>query len=330
MLRFIALRIALAVPTLLAISFLVFFAAFLSPADPVDIIVGQHASAETKTRARHDMGLDRPPLVRYGDYVWGIVSRGDFGRSYITQEPISSIVVRSFKNTAVLAVCAMVLSLVVGVPLGITSAVYANRWPDRLAMTFALFGIAVPSFVLAPVLVLLLAVQARLLPVIGFSIDQGRVDPVYFVLPTIVLGARSVALIARLTRSAMLDVLSQDYIRTARAKGLSTAAVLLKHALKNAAPPILTAAGTTFGYLLSGSFVVETFFTIPGIGNQSIRSIGERNYPVIQGLALLLAAVFVLVNLIVDILYGVLDPRARTAGGGSRVERGAEQSGPKP
>lgn len=322
MLRFIALRLALAIPTLLAISFLVFFAAFLSPADPVDILLGQRAAPEAKARTRHEWGLDRPPLVRYGDYVWRIVRYGDFGRSYQTREPITEIIKRGFPNTAALASAALMLSLIVGIPLGIASAVYANRALDRVAMSAALAGVAVPSFVLGPALVLLLAVPPRsLLPVIGFSLTSGRTDLKYFILPTIVLAARSTALIARLTRSAMLDVLGQDYIRTARAKGLSGGAILFKHALKNAFPPILTVAGTTFGYLLSGSFVVETFFTIPGIGNQSIRSILDRDYPVVQGLALLLATIFVLVNLIVDILYGLLDPRARVAGTAAAVRK---------
>jgi peptide/nickel transport system permease protein len=180
-------------------------------------------------------------------------------------------------------------------------------------MAFALLGVATPSFVLAPVLTLVLAVRMGWLPVGGFSLQEGLVDPATFILPTVVLAARSSALIARLTRSAMLDVLSQDFIRTARAKGVRPLGVLFKHALRNALSPILTVAGTTFGYLLSGSFVVETFFTIPGIGNQSITAITARDYPVIQGLALLLAAIFVGVNLIVDILQGFVDPRARVS-----------------
>ena len=315
LLRFILLRLALAVPTLLAISFLVFFAAYLSPADPVDILLGQRAAPEAKARTRHEWGLDRPPMVRYADYVTKIVTKGDFGRSYQTREPITDIVKRGLPNTAALALVSLVVSLAVGIPLGILAAVNANKWIDRAAMSFAMVGVAVPSFVLGPLLVLWLAVQKGLLPVIGFSLGEGRVDPKYFILPTLVLASRSSALIARLTRSAMLDVLAQDYIRTARAKGLSPATVLFKHALKNAFPPVLTAAGTTFGYLLSGSFIVETFFTIPGIGYQSIRSILDRDYPVVQGLALLLAASFVLVNLLVDILYGVFDPRARVGEG---------------
>ena len=319
LLRFILLRLALAVPTLLAISFLVFFAAYLSPADPVDILLGQRAAPEAKARTRHEWGLDRPPLVRYADYVGRIVTRGDFGRSYQTREPITKIIQRGLPNTAVLAMAALIVSLAVGVPLGIFAAVHANKPFDHAAMSLAMVGVAVPSFVLAPLLVLWLALGAKWLPVIGFSLGEGRVAPQYFLLPVLVLASRSAALIARLTRSAMLDVLGQDYIRTARAKGLSPATVLFKHALKNAFPPVLTAAGTTFGYLLSGSFIVETFFTIPGIGYQSIRSILDRDYPVVQGLALLLATAFVLVNLLVDILYGVLDPRARV---GDTVAKG--------
>lgn len=313
MLRYIAGRLLLAIPTLLAISVLVFFAQYLSRANPVDILVGDKASPEVKARVSHEWGLDRPPLVRYAEYMTGIVTRGDFGRSYQTREPVVQRIARGFPNTALLATLALGLALLIGVPLGITSAVYANRLLDRLVMGFVLLGVGVPSFVMGPILVLYLAVRAKYLPVVGFSIGS-RMDWSYFVLPALVLAARSVALIARLTRSAMLDVLGQDYIRTARAKGLSPATVLFKHALKNAFPPILTVAGTTFGYLLSGSFVVETFFNIPGIGNDSVRSVLNRDYPVVQAMALLLALTFVVVNLTVDVLYGVFDPRARAFG----------------
>jgi ABC-type dipeptide/oligopeptide/nickel transport systems, permease components len=327
MLRFIALRLALAIPTLLAISLLVFFAAYLSPADPVDIILGQRAAPEAKARTRQAWGLDRPPIIRFGEYVTGIVTRGDFGRSYMTGEPITQIIQRGFPNTALLATLALTISLTVGIPIGIVSAVYADRAPDRIAMSAALAGVAIPSFVLGPLLILWLGQPRGPFPVIGFSLQDQRVAPQFFLLPAVVLAARSCALIARLTRSAMLEVLGQDYIRTARAKGLSGGVVLFKHALKNAFPPILTVAGTTFGYLLSGSFVVETFFTIPGIGYQSIRSILDRDYPVVQALALLLATIFVLMNLLVDILYGVFDPRARVAGGGPRARsRGAART----
>lgn len=319
MLRYILGRLALAVPTLLAICALVFFSSYLAPGDPADVILGEKAAPEAKARLRQELGLNRPPLVRFGSYVGGIVTRGDFGNSYQTREPVKEIIARGFPNTALLASLALITSLVLGIPLGILAAVWANKLPDRLAMAVALVGVALPSFVLGPALVLLLSVRMGWLPVIGFSLTSGLTQPQFFVLPVLVLAARSAALIARLTRSAMLDVLSQDYVRTARAKGLSMATVLFKHALKNALPPILTVSGTTFGYLLSGSFVVETFFTIPGIGNESIASILRRDYPVVQGLALLMATGFVLINLVVDILYGVIDPRARV--GGALVRR---------
>ena len=218
---------------------------------------------------------------------------------------------RGFPNTALLAVYALVTALGIGIPVGIISAVYANKLPDRVSMGLAMLGVAIPSFVLAPVLTLILAVNMRVLPVMGFSIGRHLVAPQYFILPVLVLAARSSAMIARLTRSAMLDVLGQDYIRTAYAKGLNPGTILVKHALRNAFAPILTIAGTTFGFLLSGSFVIETFFQIPGIGNLSIQSIRDRDYPVVQAMAILLAFIFVLVNLIVDILYGVFDPRVR-------------------
>lgn len=313
MLRYILTRVALAIPTLFAISFLVFFAAYLSPADPVDIILGQRAAPESKARVRHEWGLDQPPLTRYGQYVVNVITKGDLGRSYQTKEPVTEFIARGFPNTATLAVAALVLALATGIPLGVTAAIKHNTWIDRFAMAFALIGVATPSFVLAPVLTLILAIRMGLLPVGGFSIQEGMMDPQTFILPTVVLAARSSALIARLTRSAMLDVLSQDFIRTARAKGVREHVVLYRHALRNALSAILTVAGTTFGYLLSGSFVVETFFTIPGIGNQSITAITARDYPVIQGLAILLAAIFVGVNLFVDVLQGVVDPRARVA-----------------
>ena len=317
MIRLILTRLGLAIPTLLAISFLVFFATYLSPADPTDILLGQHATPESKARLQHQLGLDLPPLVRYGSYVTGIVFRGDFGRSYFNNgEPVLALIQRGFPNTATLASLALLFSLGIGIPIGILAAVKANKIMDRAAMSVALLGVAVPSFVLAPLLTLFFAVQRNLLPPMGFALgDAVRAQPQFFILPAIVLGARSAALMARMTRSAMLDVLGQDYIRTARAKGLSEGVVLFKHALKNAFPPIMTVAGTTFGYLLSGSFVVETFFQIPGLGYQSIFAIQQRDYPVIQGLALLMAFIFVVVNLVVDILYGVLDPRARSAGG---------------
>ncbi|MGC4042705.1 MAG: ABC transporter permease [Armatimonas sp.] len=320
MLRYILGRLALAVPTLLAICALVFFSSYLAPGDPAEVILGEKATPESKARLREQMGLNRPPLVRFGSYVGNLVFHGDLGNSYQPgNEPVRQIIARGFPNTALLATLSLITSLVIGIPLGILAAVWANKLPDRLAMALALVGVALPSFVLGPALVLLLSVRMGWLPVIGFSLTTGLTQPQFFVLPVLVLAARSAALIARLTRSAMLDVLSQDYVRTARAKGLSTATVLFKHALKNALPPILTVTGTTFGYLLSGSFVVETFFTIPGIGNESIASIMRRDYPVVQGLALLMAAGFVLINLVVDILYGVIDPRARV--GGALVRR---------
>jgi peptide/nickel transport system permease protein len=336
---FLLTRLALAIPTLLAISFLTFMAAALAPGDPVDTLLGERAAPEMKARVRAEFGLDRPPLERYVRYIGNVVTKGDFGISYITREPVNQRIARGFRNTAFLATCALCLSLLIGVPLGIASAVYANKPFDRIAMGTALAGVAVPSFVLGPVLVLVLAVQMRWLPVIGFEIPAAmpmpeflgkfffapltlplRAQPQFVLLPAIVLAARSTALIARLTRSAMLDVLGQDYIRTARAKGLSNGTILFKHALKNAFPPILTVAGTTFGYLLSGSFVVETFFTIPGIGNESIRSILNRDYMVIQAMALLLAAIFVGINILVDILYGFLDPRARVVARQAKAE----------
>jgi peptide/nickel transport system permease protein len=319
MFRFLVRRLLLAIPTLLAIAALVFFASYLTPGDPAHAILGEKATPQAIETFNHKHGLDLPPLTRFFSYILGVL-HGDFGTSYrYENQRVMDILARGFPNTALLAFYALLTSLGIGIPVGVVSAVYANKIPDRVSMGISMLGVAIPSFVLAPVLTLIFAVQYRLLPVSGFSIARNQIAPQYFVLPVLVLAARSSAMIARLTRSAMLDVLGQDYIRTAKAKGLVPFLVLFKHALKNAFPPILTIAGTTFGYLLSGSFVIETFFQIPGIGNLSIQSIRDRDYPVVQAMAILLAFVFVMVNLLVDILYGVFDPRVRA--GQTEVEK---------
>lgn len=307
MLYFILKRMALAIPTLIAITFLVFMVARLAPAGPVEIILGEKATPEAVARLKHQYGLDKPLLVQYVDYVWNIVAHGDFGRSFARgQQPVSEMIAADFPVTAQLAVMALVFAMVIGLTLGALAALYHNSWFDRIAMACVVAMVSVPSIVLGPVLVLLLAVRLRWLPVSGWE------APVYTILPTVTLGSRSAALLARFMRASLLDVLRQDYIRTAMAKGLSRGKAVLRHALKNAFLPVLTVLGTNFGALLTGSFVVETIFQVPGIGYESINSISKRDYPVIQGMALLVAVIYILVNLGVDILYGVIDPRVRS------------------
>lgn len=304
--RFIATRLLLAVPTLLAISAIAFFLGALAPGDPVEIMLGQHADPASRARLRHELGLDRPLLVQYGSYLWNAV-QGDFGRSYETKRPVTEIVREGFPNTAVLALAAILLASAAGVSLGVVAAARQDTAVDRAAMFLAIAGASIPAFVLAPILIVLFALKLRWLPVSGWA------GPENLVLPAVVLAARPAALVARLTRAQMAEVLRQDYIRTALAKGLSWAAVVRKHALRNALLPVLTVVGSSFGYLLSGSFVVETIFSVPGLGWYSIQSITRRDYPVIQATTLLMAVGFVLVNIVVDLLYGLLDPRVRLA-----------------
>ena len=321
MLNFLLKRFALAIPTLLAVSFLVFLAARLAPASPIDIIAGEKATPETKARLAHEYGLDRPFLVQYVDYVGKIVLHGDMGRSFSRdRQPVRDMIRQDFPVTAQLAICAILFALVIGLPVGVFAALYHNSWFDRAAMAAVVALVSVPSIVLGPLMALLFAVKLGWLPVSGWEpitiLVGGKfyittVNPKYLILPTVALGSRSAAIMARFMRASLLEVLRQDYLRTAIAKGLSRTQAVWRHALKNAALPVLTIVGTNFGYLLTGSFVIETIFQIPGIGYTSIDSITKRDYAVIQGMALLVAVVFLVVNLIVDVLYGVIDPRVR-------------------
>ncbi len=308
MARFLLQRIGLALLSIWAVCTITFFIAFLAPGDPAEIAAGQHSDPATLAHIRHEFGLDKPPLERYGLYLWN-AAHGDLGRSYYTREPVTAFLKRGLPNTAILATAAILLSLLVGIPIGLAAALKPNTFLDRLLMATVLVGVTLPSFVLAPVLILVFALKLGWLPVAGWG------DPEYLVLPAIVLAARPAALIARMTRASMLETLRQDYIRTARAKGLAPMTVLVKHALKNAFLPVLTTTGVSFGYLLSGSFVVETIFTVPGVGAASINSLFQRDYSLIQGTTLLLATIFVVTNLVIDLLYAALDPRVKALEG---------------
>ena len=304
MARFLLQRVGLALLSIWAVCTITFFIAFLAPGDPAELAAGQHSDPATIAHVRHEFGLDKPPLTRYGLYLWD-AAHGDLGKSYYTREPVTDFLKRGLPNTALLATTAILLALVVGVAVGLAAALRPNTFLDRFLMSSVLVGVTLPNFVLGPVLILVFALKLGWLPVAGWG------DPSNLVLPSVVLAARPAALIGRMTRASMLETLRQDYIRTARAKGLSPATVLIKHALKNAFLPVLTTTGVSFGYLLSGSFVVETIFTVPGVGYQSINSLFQRDYSVIQGTTLLLAVVFVATNLVIDLLYAVLDPRVK-------------------
>ena len=308
MARFLLQRIGLALLSIWAVCTITFFIAFLAPGDPAELAAGQHSDPVTLAHIRHEFGLDKPPLTRYGLYLWD-AAHGDLGKSYYTREPVTDFLKRGLPNTALLATSAILLALFTGIPIGLAAALKPNTFLDRLLMSVVLVGVTLPSFVLAPVLILIFALKLGWLPVAGWG------APEYLVLPAIVLAARPAALIARMTRASMLETLRQDYIRTARAKGLAPMTVLVKHALKNAFLPVLTTTGVSFGYLLSGSFVVETIFTVPGVGAASINSLFQRDYSLIQGTTLLLATIFVVTNLVIDLLYAVLDPRVKALEG---------------
>lgn len=304
MTRYVLSRLLQAIPTLLLISFLTFIMGFLAPGDPIRMILGEHSDPQTVAQVRRELGLDQPWYVQYGRFLWNAV-KGDFGISLYNRRPVGDIIRESFPATATLAILAILLAIGVGIPAGIVSAVWHNRIPDRLSMAGVVLGISVPNFVLATLLILLVSVRLGWLPVAGWG------APEYMVLPVLVLAARPSASIARFTRTSMLEVLQQDYIRTARAKGVPEHRVILRHALPNALLPVVTVIGNAFGYLLTGSFIVETVFAVPGVGYKSIEAILRRDYPVIQATTLLFAFLFIVVNLAVDILYTRLDPRVR-------------------
>lgn len=308
MLRYIARRLAYLVPVWLGISVLAFALALLAPGDPVRQVLqagGIDApSAEQVIAMRRELGLDQPGPVRYAIWLADAV-RGDLGRSYRTGEPVLQSLIDRFPRTAVLALLAVGLGLVIAVPLGIVSALFRDSFVDQLARLGALVGASIPSFWLAYLLILFFAVQLRVLPVAGAS------EPRHVVLPALTLAIGAAASLTRLTRSAMLEELFQDYVRTARSKGLRERVVVVTHALRNALIAIVTITGIRLAALLGGAVIVETIFAWPGIGKYVVDSIFNRDYPTIQGFVLFTGTVVLLVNLAVDVSYVWLDPRVR-------------------
>lgn len=306
-LRFLAGRVVQAVLTLWALSLVTFVLGALAKSSPVEQKLGQHADPALIAETRHLYGLDRPIPERYARWLWAFL-HGDLGLSYRYEgQPVGPMLAKRYPLTLRLGSMAAGFAVLAGIPLGLIAALRHGTWIDRLATTVALGGVSVPSFVLLPLLVLLLAVRWRVFPV---TYER---EWWHLILPALALGTRPAALVARMTRASFLEALGQDYVRSARAKGLGWAGTVVRHAGKNALVPILTVFGTSVGYLLGGSFVVETIFAVPGIGGFTISSISDRDYPLIQAVTLLAAAVFIGVNLLVDLLYGLLDPRLRSA-----------------
>ena len=302
MAAFILRRLLLAVPTLIGVLVVAFLLLYVAPGDPVQAMVGERADEETIARLRKELHLDEPLPKQFALYVGGI-AKGDLGNSYITRRPIVRDIAERFPKTLQLAGAAMLLAVVVGVSLGVLSARNPGGWIDRFGLGLAYLGVSFPVFWVGLLLILLFAVTLHWLPPSGFG------GPRYLILPAIALGMRSIAFLARMTRSAMLESLSSDFVRTARAKGLSERVVVMRHALRNALIPVITVLGLDFGAYLTGSILTETVFSWPGIGRYVVTAIGKRDLPAISGSVLFLSVVFVLVNLITDLLYAKADPR---------------------
>ena len=312
MLAYIARRVLATIPVMLLVALFVFSLLYIAPGDPAAIIAGDQASPEDVDRIRASLGLDRPFVIRFGEWLWHVV-QGDLGVSIFTNLPVTHMISQRIEPTMSLMVLTLLLSLVTAIPMGVVAAWQHGTWIDRLVMATAVFGFSTPVFVVGYLLAYIFALQLDWLPVQGFvSISKGLWPCLRkLILPAVALGLVFMALIARITRATMLDVLSQDYLRTARAKGVGERGVLMRHALKNAAVPIVTIVGIGFASLIGGAVVTESVFAIPGLGRLTVDAILRRDYPVIQGVVLLFSFMYVLVNLAVDLLYTLFDPRIR-------------------
>ena len=307
MVHFIVRRILQTIPVLFGVIVITFILMYLVPGDPVVSMVGERYDEETIHKLRKELHLDDSLPMQFVHYVSNVL-RGDFGKSFVTGGPVSEELLIKLPNTLILAVASMIIAIITGLTMGIVSSLRPQSILDKITMLFALAGISVPVFWVGLMLVLFIGVFLQWLPPTGF----GGVE--YIILPAITLGLRSAAYLARLTRATMLDVLNQDYIRTARMKMLPEWKVILKHGFPNILIPIITVIGTDFGSYLSGAVLTESIFGWPGIGRYALEAILKRDFPVIQGTVLFMALMFILANLIVDIFYGIVDPRIRTEG----------------
>ena len=304
MIQYLFNRLLQAIPVLLGVIIITFVLMYIIPGDPVVSMVGERYSEETVQQLRQELHLDDPLPLQFLRYV-GNVLQGNFGNSFITGEPVAALIIEKFPNTMMLAITAMFFAILIGLTAGIMSSVHPGSFMDRGIMVLALAGISAPVFWVGLILVLVVGVMLQWLPPTGF----GGIE--YLILPALTLGLRSAAYLARLTRATMLDVLSHDYIRTARSKGLPEWKVFIKHAFPNTLIPVITIIGTDFGSYLSGAVLTESIFGWPGIGRLALEAIMKRDFPVIQGTVLFMAIMFVLMNVLVDLLYGVVDPRIR-------------------
>lgn len=306
MYKYIARRLLLLIPVIIGVTFIIFSMMYFTPGDPARIILGESAKAEDVSRLREELGLNDPYFVQFGNYVKKAVLEQDIGKSYVTKRPVVTEITDRFPTTLKLAAFSIVIAVVVGIPIGIISATKQYSLFDNASMVLALIGVSMPNFWQGLLLILFFSVYLGWLPSSGFSSFK------HMILPAVTIGTSTIAVITRMTRSSMLEVVRQDYIRTARAKGQVESKVINHHALKNALIPIITVIGIQFGYLLSGAVLTESIFAVPGVGRLMVQSIKERDFPVVQGSVLFIAVAFSLVNLMVDILYAYVDPRIRS------------------
>jgi ABC-type dipeptide/oligopeptide/nickel transport system permease component len=303
-LRYFVRRVLLAIPVLIGVATLVFSLIHLVPGDPAQAMLGDGAAPQDIAELRTSLGLDQPLLTQYVAFLRHAVI-GDLGKSFRTGQPVTAMIIERIPATAELALAAMLVAIVIALPLGVAAAVWRGTAIDFGAMTFALAGVSIPNFWLGPLLAIVFAVEFGWLPV------SGRGTLAHLVLPAISLGLALAAILARMTRASLLDELGELYVRAARARGVSNAASITSHALRNSMIPLLTIVALQFGAVLTGAVITETIFAWPGIGRLLIQSIGFRDYPMVQGCILLIAVTYVTVNLITDLMYGVLDPRIR-------------------
>ncbi|ENK9949663.1 glutathione ABC transporter permease GsiC [Salmonella enterica] len=304
MLNYVLKRLLGLIPTLLIVAVLVFLFVHLLPGDPARLIAGPEADAQVIALVRQQLGLDQPLHVQFWRYITHVL-QGDFGTSMVSRRPVSEEIASRFLPTLWLTITSMIWAVLFGMAIGIAAAVWRNRWPDRVGMTLAVTGISFPAFALGMLLMQIFSVGLGWLPTVGADSWQ------HYILPSLTLGAAVASVMARFTRSSFVDVLSEDYMRTARAKGVSETWVVLKHGLRNAMIPVVTMMGLQFGFLLGGSIVVEKVFNWPGLGRLLVDSVDMRDYPVIQAEVLLFSLEFILINLVVDVLYAAINPAIR-------------------
>lgn len=312
MAAYIVRRLLATIPVMAIVGIFVFMLLHLTPGDPAAIIAGDNATEQNINAIRERLGLDRPLHEQFASWVWNTV-RGDLGISMFSNMPVTKLVLQRAEPTIALTITTLIVAVTIAITVGVLAAWKVGTLIDRAVMGFAVMGFSVPVFVVGYLLVYVFAMKLKWLPVQGYvSIDQGLWPCLRnLILPSVALGMAYVALIARITRASMLEVLAEDYIRTANAKGVATSNVLLRHALKNAAVPIVTVIGIGVALLISGVVITESVFNIPGVGRLVVDAIARRDYPIIQGVMIIFSGVYVLVNLMVDIVYTFLDPRIR-------------------